>query len=61
VTRDTGGATISATARFDFGLSRFPAGSVISMARIHRGLPGAVGPIVVDSRISGTSAVANDA
>jgi len=52
INRDSGGAITSATADFAVSLVGFPVTTAISMAHIHRGAVGVVGPVVVDTGIT---------
>ena len=52
VNRDSGGAITSATANFQTSLTGFPNATALSMAHIHRGAVGVVGPIVVDTGLT---------
>lgn len=52
ITRDSGGAISSATAAFQVTLTGFPAGTTLTMAHIHRGAPGVIGVIEVDTGLT---------
>lgn len=52
ITRDTSNNVVGAVVTFVLNLSGFPNGSVLTNAHIHQGVPGVVGPIVVNTTLN---------
>ena len=59
INRDSGGAIASATADFQASLTGFPPGTPLTMAHIHRGAVGVIGPIEVDTGLNAGEVVLN--
>jgi hypothetical protein len=58
VTKDAAGAITASTVDFAVTLANFPAGSTARLAHIHTGAAGVAGPVLIDTGLSGTTAVA---
>jgi hypothetical protein len=57
----TGAVTGPGTATFVVQLSSFPSGTLLRSARIHAGVAGAVGPVVVDTTLAPATPLSLDA
>lgn len=58
VTKDTAGTITASTVDFVVTLASFPAGSTARLAHIHNAVAGVSGPVVIDTGLSGATAVA---
>lgn len=57
LTRDSGGAISSATARFDIQMAGFPGDTVFVGAHIHPGAAGVNGPVVLNTGLASTTTI----
>jgi hypothetical protein len=58
VTKDAAGAITASTVDFVVTLANFPAGATARLAHIHTGAAGVAGSVLIDTGLSGTTAVA---